>query len=152
MPQQVEHADQAYLEIKETKRWEDSSLDLDILVGVSDLFQDPFLVPSVPNRGGRVTKFTGQKTTERRLRGFGGCVFVQTWGCDCGGCNRTLVHLHNEHLYLCANCGFYNLSYANNWRWVDVLRKPRRAEARGQFPNATMYQGLYPEPPPPVRP
>jgi hypothetical protein len=73
---------QSATEILEVKRWMDPSAGFDYLVGVSALF-DELQEVSVAARSGKTTTAPGPKSTERILKGFGGCRFVQqdVWDC-----------------------------------------------------------------------
>jgi hypothetical protein len=66
---------QPVLETSETKIWRNPYLEFDYLDGVPALF-DEEKGSSLPALGGRATSTPGLRSTERVLKGFGGCRFI----------------------------------------------------------------------------
>ena len=119
-------------EIIESRRWMDPNADLDQLIGLSDLFVEQDRFSSVPGRGGKATKGTGQKTVLRRLKGFGGCRFTERWGFDCTVCGKTGIYITDQasrEWQYCSHCS----SSSNNWekRRVVEMKRMFRAIRKG---------------------
>lgn len=94
-------------DITELQVWAPPSAD-DILSGGLDIF-DITATIETPGRGGRAHRSTyyGRKKLERRLKGFGGCRFVERYGEYCNGCNQHLPDLWDtwyKHQYWCVHC------------------------------------------------
>jgi len=119
-------------EITEIRWWTDPNADLEKYSWVSDLFieQDDF---SVPGRGGRATKGTGQKNVMRHLKGFGGCRFVERFGFECV-CGRIGIYSGPPEkrigLHHCDFCG--TPSYEWQGRKVVDVKSMSRAVRNGQ--------------------
>lgn len=115
-------------EVTETRWWTDPNTDLQQYMGLSDLFmeQDEF---SVPGRGGRATKRSGQKNVLRRLKGFGGCRFVERLGFDCTVCGKTGIYTKYPGIWgALQNCGHCS-SYSYQWEERKVIEVKRMLRA-----------------------
>ncbi|KAE9965004.1 hypothetical protein BLS_005782 [Venturia inaequalis] len=81
-----------------------------------------------PACGGKVHKPTyyGRKKLERRLKGFGGCRFVERRGDYCNDCNQHLPNLWDtyfKHEYWCTHC---KIPAGYTWKEGIEVRKVDR--------------------------
>ncbi|QDS68777.1 hypothetical protein FKW77_005529 [Venturia effusa] len=94
-----------------------------------------------PARGGKAHKSTyyGRRRLERRLKGFGGCRFVERNGEYCNDCNQQLANpweTWRRHQYWCVHCKGKS---GHTWKQGIEVRKisrerrlAQRAEAEGE--------------------
>ncbi|KAF2436715.1 hypothetical protein EJ08DRAFT_654902 [Tothia fuscella] len=110
-----------------------STPEPDYLTGLSQYFdEDP--LSELPARGGKATKNQGSKKLARKLKGFGGCRFVNRVGLFCWDCEREVTNLTenwNRYQSWCGSC-----RGQGGYRWkedieVRKLKRDSRRKAEG---------------------
>jgi hypothetical protein len=118
-------------EFLEAEYWRDPSTEFNYLIGVSALFDD-LLEISVSNRDGKTTTSPGPRRTERILRGFGGCRFVEhdEWRCHGCTCHRRICK-HKAGSRTCRACVRRQTVRGCSVNKVLVIKKRGRAVRNG---------------------
>jgi hypothetical protein len=95
------------LDVKELTSWAPPATK-DLVIESFKIFDEADTVEA-PARGGKAVKSTyyGRRKMERRLKGFGGCRFVERYGNYCNDCNQQLKNPGGTfftHKYWCIHC------------------------------------------------
>ena len=138
-------------DVTEIRTWTDPNTDLKQYLGISDLLAEHREF-SVPGCGGRATKGSGQRSLMRRLKGFGGCRFVERSGFDCTICGKTGIYTNNPGVWgLLRHCG-HCFSYSYEWeeRKVIEVKRMLRAIRKGQVDGSMVLMRNRFQPPSPL--
>jgi hypothetical protein len=132
-------------DVTELQTWAPVASD-DLLIDSFKIFNETDRI-DLPARGGRAVKSTcyGQKKMERKLKGFGGCRFVQRYGEYCIDCNQYLKDARttmSKHKYWCIHCkGKTGILWKDGIEVRKVSRERRVAQQGQEADEDAWWQG-----------